>query len=262
MNKIATVSGFFEESKAPQITFDGEENPAEKEYPYLSNYSPELGDKVFCLEFGESYIIIGKINFQEEPFMIEDFVENSLQSTKTEVENLKTKHDTDLTALQTSLEETNTVLDAVQTTANSAKTTGDNAYNLANTAKNTANNALSTANTANNTSNTAKNRADSAYSKAETAISNASDANRVAQTAKTDAGLAKNRADSAYTLADNAYKKTSFSTFTASGPIGFFGHSTSSKRSVATLSTSTTQINQVVSKLNDVINALKSYGLL
>ena len=59
MNKIATVTGFFEETKGPQIQFDGESYPAQKEYPFLSYYKAQVNDRVICLEFGDSYIILG-----------------------------------------------------------------------------------------------------------------------------------------------------------------------------------------------------------
>lgn len=89
MNKIATVVGFFEETKGPQIQFDGEENPAEKEYPYLSSYSPKVDDKVFCMEFGESYIIIGKVNYQEEPFDLNSTLEENISGIKDDVATIE-----------------------------------------------------------------------------------------------------------------------------------------------------------------------------
>lgn len=58
MNKMATVVGVFE-SGTPQIQFDGESYPAQKEYPFLSYYKAQVNDRVICLEFGDSYIILG-----------------------------------------------------------------------------------------------------------------------------------------------------------------------------------------------------------
>lgn len=48
----------------------------------------------------------------------------------------------------------------------------------------------------------------------------------------------------------------------SSGKVGFFGSTAVSKQSVSSLSSSTTDISTVVTKLNSVISALDAYGLL
>jgi chromosome segregation ATPase len=100
MNKMATVVGFFEETKTAKIQFDGEDKPAEKEYPYLSSYSPKLDDKVFCLEFGESFIILGEVTFQKKPFDLNETLTNSIEP---KIKALSDKHDADKTELTTKI---------------------------------------------------------------------------------------------------------------------------------------------------------------
>lgn len=87
MNKMATVVGFFEETKTAKIQFDGEEQPAEKEYPYLSSYSPKLNDKVFCLAFGESFIILGEVTFQKKPFDLNSAIVENLKPIKDDLKD-------------------------------------------------------------------------------------------------------------------------------------------------------------------------------
>lgn len=43
------------------VRIGGEENPREKGYYYLASYSPTVGDRVFLLRHGDSYLILGKI---------------------------------------------------------------------------------------------------------------------------------------------------------------------------------------------------------
>ena len=260
MNKIATVVGFFEETKGPQIHFDGEEKPAEKEYPYLLSYTPKADDKVFCLEFGESYIIIGKVNYQEEPFNLDSTLEEAIKPTKDDLANLKETHEKfektygeDKKELNEKIETLDTSVTSAVNTASEAKSTASSALSKANTAITTANNASSTASSAASTASNASNAASSA-------VSTANDASRKAQNAESAATSAKTAASNAMSRANDAYDRNSFSRFSASGPIGFFGKSGVSKRSVST--TSSTDANTLKSKINEVIQALNSYGLL
>ena len=260
MNKIATVVGFFEETKGPQIQFDGEENPAEKEYPYLSSYSPKVDDKVFCMEFGESYIIIGKVNYQEEPFSLSATLEEAIKPTKDDLATLKETHEkfetnygNDKKQLDEKISTLDTNVTSAVNAANDAKSTASSALSKANTALSTANSASSTASSAVRTANDASSTASSAASTASSASSKAQKAESTATSAKTAASNAMNRAN-------DAYDRNSFTRFSASGPIGFFGKSGVSKRSVST--TSSTDANTLKNKINEVIQALNYYGLL
>ena len=260
MNKIATVIGFFEETKGPQIQFDGEENPAEKEYPYLLSYTPNVDDKVFCLEFGESYIIIGKVNYQEEPFSLDATLEEAIKPTKDGLANLKETHekfektyDNDKKQLDEKIEALDTDVASASSTASSASSTASSALSKANTAITTANNASSTASSAVRTANDASSTASSAVSTANGASRKAQDAESASTSAKTAASNAMNRAN-------DAYDRNSFTRFSASGPIGFFGTTGASRRRVPT--TTSTDVTTLKNKINEIIQALNSYGLL
>ena len=267
MNKIATIVGFFEETKGPQIQFDGEENPAEKEYPYLLSYTPKVDDKVFCLEFGESYIIIGKVNYQEEPFNLDATLEEAIKPTKDGLANLKETHEKfektygeDKKELNEKISTLDTNVTSAVDTASEAKSTASSAKSTASSASSTASSASSTASSALSKANTAITTANNASSTASSAASTASDASRKAQNAESAATSAKTAASNAMNRANDAYDRNSFSRFSASGPIGFFGKSGVSKRSVST--TSKTDGDSLKSKINEVIQALNSYGLL
>lgn len=64
--KLAIVVGLFENETA-KIQFDGEENPSEKQYAYLESYIPKIDDRVLLGVLGGTYIILGKVNFNESP---------------------------------------------------------------------------------------------------------------------------------------------------------------------------------------------------
>ena len=123
MNKMATVVGFFEETKTAKIQFDGEEKPAEKEYPYLASYSPKLDDKVFCLEFGESFIILGEVTFQKKPFDLNATLKNSIDP---KIKALSEKHDADKTELTTKIEANTKSIEANKTAIAKNKSGADN----------------------------------------------------------------------------------------------------------------------------------------
>ena len=48
-------------SGRPKIVFDGETTASEKQYPYLSSYTPTANDRVMLLRVSGSYVIIGKV---------------------------------------------------------------------------------------------------------------------------------------------------------------------------------------------------------
>ena len=69
--KLAIVVDLFENETA-KIKFDGEEDPSEKQYAYLKSYIPEIGDRIFLAAMGGTYIVLGKVNFNESPSIEED----------------------------------------------------------------------------------------------------------------------------------------------------------------------------------------------
>ena len=260
MNKIATVVGFFEETKGPQIQFDGEEKPAEKEYPYLLSYTPKVDDKVFCMEFGESYIIIGKVNYQEEPFNLDATLEEAIQPTKDGLANLKETHEKFEKTYGNDKKELDETIETLDGNVQTAVSTADEAKTTAESALTKANSASSTASSAKSTADSAKSTATSAQTAANEAKSTASDASKKAQKAVSEATSAMTAANNAKSRADDAYDRNSYTRFSASGPIGFFGTTGKSKRSVQT--TTSTDANTLKNKLNEVIQALQHYGLM
>lgn len=150
MNKMATVVGFFEETKTAKIQFDGEEKPAEKEYPYLSSYSPKLDDKVFCLEFGESFIILGEVTFQKKPFDLSETLTNSIEP---KIKALTEKHDADKTELTTKIEANTKSIEANKSSIATNKSSADSSisklWNSVNSNTNNVKTAKDTADSAN-----------------------------------------------------------------------------------------------------------------
>jgi len=69
--KLATVVDLFENNTA-KIKFDGEDVPSEKQYAYLKSYTPEVGDRILLAAIGGTYIILGKVNFNESPIVEEE----------------------------------------------------------------------------------------------------------------------------------------------------------------------------------------------
>ena len=255
MNKMATVVGFFEDSKAAKIQFDGEEKPAEKEYPYLSSYSPKLDDKVFCMEFGDSYIIMGEVNFQTVPFSLDNaFMENlkpikdDLKVTKDDLTTAKAKHDTDIQnlskTLNTKIDETKTDLDK------SISRTNNNVGNLSSSV-NSVKSDLSTAK--NDIANVKKLAKDTDTR----AVNNSHDISTNQYKISSNANDIK-KVDS---RVDDVLKRDTFSSLKVTNYVGFFGASATSKRSVSTASNTSTSA-AVGSKLNELISALKGYGLV
>lgn len=69
--KLGTVMDLFEIETA-KIQFDGEETPSEKQYAYLSSYTPTIGDRVLLGVLGGTYIILGKVNYNVGPDVEEE----------------------------------------------------------------------------------------------------------------------------------------------------------------------------------------------
>mgnify|MGYP003586475449 CR=1 FL=1 len=64
--RLGTVTSLFAIGTA-QIRFDGEEVASEKEYSYLASYAPVIGDRVLITQASGTYIILGKVNYNEKP---------------------------------------------------------------------------------------------------------------------------------------------------------------------------------------------------
>lgn len=45
----------------PLVVFDGDDASGEKEYPYLSSYTPSSGDRVLLGKVSGSYVILGRV---------------------------------------------------------------------------------------------------------------------------------------------------------------------------------------------------------
>ncbi len=54
-------------NKTAKIKFDGEETASQKQYAYLNNYSPVVGDRVVMAALSGTYIILGKLNYNNSP---------------------------------------------------------------------------------------------------------------------------------------------------------------------------------------------------
>lgn len=64
--KLAVVVALFSNNTA-KITFDGEEEASEKQYSYLDSYVPGIGDRVILASVSGTYVILGKVKFNEAP---------------------------------------------------------------------------------------------------------------------------------------------------------------------------------------------------
>ncbi len=69
--KLGTVADLFENGTA-KILFDGEETPSEKQYAYLSSYTPAKDGRVLLGAMGGTYIILGKVNYDVSPDVEEE----------------------------------------------------------------------------------------------------------------------------------------------------------------------------------------------
>jgi len=64
--RLAVVAALFSNGTA-KVTFDGETEASEKEYPYLASYVPKTGDRVLLAAVAASYVILGKVNYSVSP---------------------------------------------------------------------------------------------------------------------------------------------------------------------------------------------------
>lgn len=64
--RIGVVVDLFPNSTA-KITFDGEDAASEKQYAYLSSYTPTVGDRVLLASTSSTYVVLGKVKYNEGP---------------------------------------------------------------------------------------------------------------------------------------------------------------------------------------------------
>ncbi len=64
--KLGTVVELFT-NKTAKIKFDGEDAPSEKQYAYLESYKPSKDDRVLLASLGGTYVILGKVNYNVSP---------------------------------------------------------------------------------------------------------------------------------------------------------------------------------------------------
>lgn len=64
--KLAVVVELFSNNTA-KITFDGEDTASEKQYSYLDSYVPAIGDRVILASIASTYVILGKVKYNEAP---------------------------------------------------------------------------------------------------------------------------------------------------------------------------------------------------
>jgi len=61
--RLGTVTNLFENGTA-QVLFDGETEPSQKQYAFLSTYRPAVNDRVFLAAIGGTYVILGAISHE------------------------------------------------------------------------------------------------------------------------------------------------------------------------------------------------------
>ena len=61
--RLGTVTNLFENGTA-QVIFDGETEPSQKQYAFLSTYRPVVDDRVFLAAIGGTYVILGAISHE------------------------------------------------------------------------------------------------------------------------------------------------------------------------------------------------------
>ena len=64
--RLGVVVELFSNNTA-KITFDGEDAASQKQYAYLNNYAPTVGDRVLMAAVSATYVILGKINYNVAP---------------------------------------------------------------------------------------------------------------------------------------------------------------------------------------------------
>ena len=69
--RLGTVAALFAHGTA-KVQFDGEDSPSEKEYAYLSYYTPQVNDRVLLSKFGKTYVILGALSYAVAPPIIDE----------------------------------------------------------------------------------------------------------------------------------------------------------------------------------------------
>jgi len=83
--KLGKVVELFENETA-KVQFDGEDIPSEKQYAYLDSYIPQVDDRVLLCSVSDTYIILGKIKFDEPPSKPEEIDRYVFDEKKVSVE--------------------------------------------------------------------------------------------------------------------------------------------------------------------------------
>jgi hypothetical protein len=60
VTKMGAIPGTYVSGR-PAVIFEGEATATTKTYPYLSSYTPTIGDKVLLIRAGSTWVILGKI---------------------------------------------------------------------------------------------------------------------------------------------------------------------------------------------------------
>ena len=64
--RIGVVVELFPNNTA-KITFDGEDSASQKQYAYLNDYTPTVGDRVLLAAVASTYVILGRLNYNVAP---------------------------------------------------------------------------------------------------------------------------------------------------------------------------------------------------
>lgn len=64
--RMGRVSGTFTNGTA-RVVFDGEDIASGKQYAYLAGYMPNNGDRVLLASVAGTYIVMGKVGYDESP---------------------------------------------------------------------------------------------------------------------------------------------------------------------------------------------------
>jgi hypothetical protein len=225
--RLGTVVELFDNETA-KVQFDGEDTPSEKQYAYLDWYIPEIGDRVLLGILSGTYIILGKVNYNAPPSKEEE-IDRYLFDLKQVImlKGLSVTGNTDLESL----------------TVNDVAVDGD----------------LSVSGEV-----MAQNISASGQLSGGTASVGQLD---VSTSAHIAGQMQSGSIDSSDATLGTAVVRSTFRTEGifrhTGGNLGFFGAAASTKRSVNNISnTSTATTEAVANKVNEIINALRWYGLL
>lgn len=108
--KLGIVVELFENDTA-KIKFDGEDTPSEKQYAYLASYKPAKDDRVLLCSVGGTYIILGKVSYNEEP---DKTIENEINGIKNNINTINGEIDTVIQEVNTVKDEINTVKSEIE----------------------------------------------------------------------------------------------------------------------------------------------------